>query len=156
MQFVSRDQIASVAELHDAGPALQTRPERLARWAELLGREPDLRLRSLGEIEFLAEADRAALRVDGSPLTVAFQDPVLRGSGLGSDRYGDAVRFFGLSDREAHRLLCSCMNGFSMQAGTTARRVERLARRTPARVLAPLAALWTAIAAGAGALWLAH
>ena len=156
MQFVSRDQISGIAELHGDGVLLRTRAERLTRWADALRRSPDTRLRSLGEIEFVPEAQRDELRADGSPLTVAFEDPMLRAAGLGSDCYGDAVQFFQLSEREAHRLLCSCMNGWSMHAGTTAYRVERLAEKTPGRFLARRAALWTTAAAGAGALWLAH
>lgn len=78
MEFASRDQIGGVAELHEAGRGLQTRAERLARWAEVLKRDPDRTLRSLGEIEFVPEEEREALRVDGSPLTVAFEDPLLR------------------------------------------------------------------------------
>jgi len=135
MEFASRDQIAGLAELHRAESGLRTRAERLARWAEVLRRGPDRILRSLGEIEFVPEAEREALRVDGSPLTVAFEDPVLRAAGLGSDRYGEAVAFFGLSEREAHRLLCSCMNGWSMRSGVVGGRVERLATKTPNRLV---------------------
>src|SRR5215207_8149828 len=85
---------------------LTTRPDStrsgsaLARWAEVLKRDPDRTLRSLGEIEFVPEEEREALRVDGSPLTIAFEDPLLRVAGRASDRYGDAVRIFELSERE--------------------------------------------------------
>ena len=155
MEFASRDQIGGVAELHEAGRGLQTRAERLARWAEVLKRDPDRTLRSLGEIEFVPEGEREALRIDGSPLTVAFEDSLLRVAGLASDRYGDAVRFFELSEREAHRLLCSCMNGWSMRAGALGSRVERLAARKPSRILARWLGIWGS-AAAATALWILH
>src|SRR5215212_4226060 len=67
------------------------------------------------------------MRSDNSPLTVAFHDPILRDEGLASDRLGDASSFFELTEGQAHRLLCSCMNGWSMLAGTTARRIHRIA-----------------------------
>lgn len=112
-------------------------------------------MRSLGEIEFVPEEEREALRVDGSPLTVAFEDPLLRVAGLASDRYGDAVRFFELSEREAHRLLCSCMNGWRMRAGALGSRVERPAVRKPSRILARWLGIWGS-AAAATALWILH
>jgi hypothetical protein len=155
MEFATRDQIAGVAELLEAGRGLQTRAERLARWAEVLKRDPDRTLRSLGEIEFVPEGEREALRIDGSPLTVAFEDSLLRVAGLQSDKYGDAIRFFGLSEREGHRLLCSCMNGWSMRAGAVGSRVERLAARKPGRILARWLGIWSS-AAAATALWMLH
>ena len=155
MEFASRDQIAGVAELHEAGRGLRTRAERLARWAEVLKRDPDRTLRSLGEIEFVPEGEREALRADGSPLTVAFKDPLLRIAGLESDRYGDAVRFFELSEREAHRLLCSYMNGWSMRAGVVGSRVEQVAEQKPSRILARWLGIW-GCAAVATALWILH
>ena len=116
-----------LADLHDGVPNVLSRRERLERWAAVLEREPERRLRSLGEIEFTPEAERAALRADNSPLAVAFSDPVLRASGLAGDRLGDAMAFFGLSERQAHRLLCSCMNGWRIEAGKAARSIRRLA-----------------------------
>jgi hypothetical protein len=108
--------------------AILSRQERLERWALVLERNPKRPLRSLGEIEFAPRAERGLLRSDDSPLTVAFEDPVLRADGLRSDRLGDAIEFFDLSERQAHRLLCSCMNGWSMEAGSTARKVRRIAQ----------------------------
>ena len=114
------------ADVHDA-PRLLSRRERLERWAELLERDAERRLRSLGEIELVPKAERAALRADHSPLTVAYADPVLRTAGLGSDRLGDAMAFFALSEGQAHRLLCSCRNGWRIEAGRLAGAVRRLA-----------------------------
>lgn len=114
------------ADVHDA-PRLLSRRERLERWAEVLERAPERRLRSLGEIELVPKAERPALRADNSPLTIAYADPVLRTAGLGGDRLGDAMAFFDLSERQAHRLLCSCMNGWRIEAGRAAGAVRRLA-----------------------------
>lgn len=127
MEHKPVEKLRSVAEVHEFKQGFLSRQERLDRWAELLERQPKRRLRSLGEIEFTPEEKRPELRSDESPITVAFEDPVLRADGLKSDRLGDAMEFFDLSERSAHRLLCSCMNGWSMEAGSTARKVRRLA-----------------------------
>jgi hypothetical protein len=127
MEHKPVETLRGVAEVHEFKQGFLSRRERLERWAEVLERQPKRRLRSLGEIEFTPEDKRPELRSDESPITVAFEDPVLRADGLRSDKLGDAVEFFDLSDRAAHRLLCSCMNGWSMEAGVTARKVRRLA-----------------------------
>jgi hypothetical protein len=127
MEHKPVEKLRRVAEVHEFKQDFLSRHERLERWAELLERQPKRRLRSLGEIEFTPKDKQPELRSDESPITVAFEDPVLRADGLKGDRLGDAMEFFDLSDRDAHRLLCSCMNGWSMEAGSTARRVRRLA-----------------------------
>ena len=127
MEYKTFDQLRRLADVHAAERRSMTRRERLERWAELLEREPSRRLRSLGEIEFKTKEERRVMRSDNSPLTVAFHDPVLRAEGLASDQLGDAMSFFELTEGQAHRLLCSCMNGWSMEAGSTARKVRRLA-----------------------------
>jgi hypothetical protein len=126
MEHKPVDALRTRADVHDA-PRLLSRRERLERWAEMLERAPERRLRSLGEIEFVPRAERPALRADNSPLTIAYADPVLRAAGLGSDRLGDAMAFFELSEHQAHRLLCSCMNGWRIEAGRAAGAVRRLA-----------------------------
>lgn len=152
MEYRTFDQLRRVADVH-AEQRSMSRRERLERWAEVLGREPSRRLRSLGEIEFKTKEERHVMRSDNSPLTVAFHDPILRAEGLASDRLGDAVSFFELSDGQAHRLLCSCMNGWSMLAGTTARRVQRIANpNIRLRVAAGLTA--AALAAAPAAVYL--
>ncbi len=127
MEHKPVETLRGVAEVREFKQGFLSRRERLERWAELLERQPKRRLRSLGEIEFTPEEKRPELRSDESPLTVAFEDPVLRADGLKSDKLGDAMEYFDLSERAAHRLLCSCMNGWSMEAGSTARKVHRLA-----------------------------
>lgn len=127
MEHKPVDVLRGLADVHGGGLRLLSRRERLERWAEVLEREPERRLRALGEIEFVPKAQRPALRADHSPLAVAYADPVLRAAGLGGDRLGDAMAFFELSERQAHRLLCSCMNGWRIEAGRAARSVRRLA-----------------------------
>jgi hypothetical protein len=144
MEHKPVETLRGVAEVHAFNQGFLSRRERLERWAEVLERQPKRRLRSLGEIEFTPEEKRPELRSDESPLTVAFEDPVLRAAGLRSDRLGDAVEFFDLSDRGAHRLLCSCMNGWSMEAGVTARKVRRLANPDHRLMLFASAGLLTA------------
>lgn len=127
MEHKPVEKLRSVAEVHRSEHGFLSRRERLERWVDLLERDPKRRLRSLGEIEFTPEEKRLELRSDNSPLTVAFEDSILRADGLKSDKLGDGMDFFGLSERSAHRLLCSCMNGWSMEAGSAAKKVRRLA-----------------------------
>ncbi len=129
MKHTPVSEISRVADVHvvPLKPPL-TRVQRLERWAEALEREPDRVLTSLEEIEWKAEDDRGAMRADGSALTVAYEDPVLRTEGLASDRLEDATAFFRLTDAEAHFALCSCVYGQTMQAGVAARRVRMIAR----------------------------
>jgi hypothetical protein len=116
------DHVADLTPESRAAPL--SRRERLERWAELLERQPDRTLRTLEEIEWKPRSERLALRADGSPLSVAFADPVLRSEGLKSDRLGDAMSFFELSEHEAHIVLCSCNGGETISAGETARRLR--------------------------------
>ena len=117
MEHKPVEKLRSVAEVHEFNQGFLSRRERLERWAEVLERQPKRRLRSLGEIEFVPKDKRPELRSDESPITVAFEDPVLRAAGLKGDTLGDAMEFFELSEGASHRLLCSCMNGWSMEAG---------------------------------------
>ena len=76
-------------------------------------------------VEYLSSGERQHLRADDLPLTVAFQDDHLRAAGLESDRLGDAMRFFGLSDNQAHFLVCDCYyGGGAMDATQVARRIR--------------------------------
>ncbi|MCB5175827.1 MULTISPECIES: hypothetical protein [Microvirga] len=123
MEHRPLSELSSVADLKKPVRVLSRR-ERLDRWAELLEREPDRLLRTLDEIEWKPKAERRALRADDSALTIAFNDPVLRSDGLGSDRFGDAVDFFQISEHDAHIVLCSCHGGESMRSEEAARRVR--------------------------------
>ena len=75
------------------------------------------------------------MRSIGSPLSVAFEDPVLRAEGLTSDTYGDAKRFFQLSDWQLHNIVCYCHHGVTMTAGTAARHVRAVADGSRSRGL---------------------
>ena len=72
MEYRTRQQLQGLAAIADAPALALSRRERLERWADLLARDPDRRLRSLHDIEFRPAAERLALRADGSALTVAF------------------------------------------------------------------------------------
>jgi hypothetical protein len=128
-------EMSRVADVHavPSKPAM-TRRQRLERWAQVLEQEPARELRSLEEIEWKSKAERRAMRAEGSPLTVAFEDPVLRAEGLASDRLGDASDFFGLSTHDAHFALCSCVHGRSMPANVAAYRVRLLMTRERAAI----------------------
>jgi hypothetical protein len=106
-----------------------SRRERLERWAVVLERAASTSLTPLLDVEFVAPRERAALRSDGSPLAIALDDPVLRREGLGSDRFGDGGEFFGLSLRQAHRVLCSCGYVGTMRATEVARRIRAIVLR---------------------------
>ena len=138
MKYKSLEQVAREADVHAA--AGMSRRERLERWAELIEQQPDRRLHSIDGTEFGPRQERRAKRADRSPLTVAFEDPVLRAEGLRGDRVGDAVDFFNLSERDVHHLVCYCHFGQTVSAGAVAARLRMMARRAelpalPARYL---------------------
>lgn len=116
-------------------PGTMTRSQRLERWAELLDRHAG-RVEALERIEFLAAVDRRAAAGPNSPMAIAFADPLLRDEGLAGDTLGDAMDFFELSEREAHRLFCDCHYGGSMTGSGLARRLRTLAARRP------MASIW--------------
>jgi hypothetical protein len=143
MEHKPLSELSGVAtvQLSPPKPAM-TRQQRLGRWAEALERDPKRTLRSLEEIEWKSVEERRAVRADESPLTVAFEDPVLRAEGLAGDRLGDAIDFFELSDSQAHYALCSCFHGHAMQAGEAARRVRGMMRSSHGS-----AAMWSGVGA---------
>ena len=118
------DDLGATAALTLVKSQTLSRRERLERWAELLEREPHRRLKALWRVEFVAEAERALIRADDSPISLAFADPVLRGAGLEGDRLGDAEKFFELSSEQAHHLLCDCHYYGRMDGETVAHRVR--------------------------------
>jgi len=121
MEHKHLDQLRSVADIQ---PRPLSRQQRLERWIDLLERDPMRCLNTLGEIEYKPPAERARIREDNSPLSVAYEDPILRADGLESDRLGDAMRYFALSDGQAHYALCSCLSGGTMEAATCAKRLR--------------------------------
>jgi hypothetical protein len=118
-------ELEGVAEIHSAQMSKQ---QRLLRWADLLERQANRILNSLMEVEYAPPQARAEMQVDDSPLSVAFEDPVLRAEGLKSDKFGDAVNFFELSEDEAHWVVCYCHHGRQVDARTVAGAVRDLAR----------------------------
>ncbi len=156
MEYKRVEDLRDLADVHDTAriaetaPPAMTRRERLERWALVLERDPHRRLRSLGEIETRSRAERLQMRAPDSPLTVAFDDPVLRAAGLKGDTLGDAIDFFELNENQSHRLLCSCMNGWTMSSGKVARSVQQIAAPGKGLLLLGLAA--AAVAGGVPAL----
>ncbi len=128
MKLKTLEELKQVAEVR---PPLtrdrMSKRQRLERWAEVLELAPQRYLRSLFETEYMWPRRRYALREDNSSLTVAFQDPVLRDEGLKSDRYGDALKFFELSDGELHHIVCYCHHGSTMSPQAVAHRVRAAA-----------------------------
>src|ERR671910_1782769 len=127
MKYRNLEQIAREADVHQA--LAMSRRDRLERWAELLAQQPERRLRAIGGTEFGTRRERRAKRAGDSPLTVAFEDPVLRAEGLRGDRVGDAVDFFNLSEGDVHHLVCYCHFGQTVSAGAVAARLRMMARR---------------------------
>jgi hypothetical protein len=127
MKYRSLEQITLEADVH---PGMgMSRRERLERWAELLERQPNRRLSTIEGTEFGSRREREAKRSDHSPLTVAFEDPVLRAAGLRGDRVGDTVEFFDLSHGEVHRLVCYCHYGRTVTPGTVAAGLRMMAQQ---------------------------
>ncbi|WFP64878.1 hypothetical protein [Mesorhizobium sp. WSM4904] len=119
MRHQTLDQLHAVAEVRTAKPAM-SRTQRLERWAELLEREPSRLLTALTGTEYRAPAERNVMRGDGSPISVALEDPVLHDEGLKGDSYGEAKRFFQLTDYQLHEIVCYCHVGDVMQASRAA------------------------------------
>jgi hypothetical protein len=135
MEHRTSAELESFAEV--IRPQKLSRKELLDRWALALETRKGARLCTLRETEHIPAKERSALRQDNSPLTVAFEDPVLRSAGLTSDRYGDVADFFGLSHWQLHDVVCNCHFGESVEAELVAARVRRLSAR--ARSLATFA-----------------
>jgi len=135
MQHKSLDEVGQIAKVSPIGIAQKkmSRRERLERWATALERLERKPLKSLMRIEFMTEEERCLLREENTPLSVAYEDPILREEGLASDRYGDSITFFELTREEAHYLVCDCHYHGSMTAAEVAGRVRSVARRFSVR-----------------------
>ena len=133
MKHQTLEQLQVVAEV-DQGYSRQTmsRSQRLERWAQLLERDPDRRLSTLHQTEYQPANARAIMRGDDTPISIAFHDLVLRGAGLKGDSYGEAKRFFELTDGQLHEVICYCHFGATVSAATAARHIRGvLAGRQP-------------------------
>lgn len=142
MEFKTSGELARIAEIYPDAPRqiVLSRQERLERWAEVL-RRSNRRLQTLHGTEYQRVSVRDRMRADDSALTVAFDDPRLKAEGLVGDSYGDAKRFFELSDDEMHRVVCDCHLGFSASSRMVARRVDEIAHPRPGM----LRRMWSAV-----------
>ena len=158
MQHRSVERIAGEADV--LAPACLSPHGRLERWAEVLERQP-ARLRAIPDVEQGGRREREARRVDQSPLTVAYADPVLRAAGLRGDTVGDAAAFFGLSQAQLHHLVCGCQHGPTLEPQASAVELRALTQRAEActasilhlAVVGAAFAVLMAAAAVAGALF---
>ncbi|MBW9113947.1 hypothetical protein JNB88_09895 [Rhizobium cauense] len=125
MKHQTLEQLQHIADIDQEYPhRVMSRSERLERWVELLDRAPHRRLATLYQTEHQPTAVLALLRSDNSPISVAFEDPIMRAAGLENDTYGQAKKFFGLSDGELHNVLCYCHFGATVSAATAAHYVR--------------------------------
>jgi hypothetical protein len=130
MEHKTIEDLTRVARVHPEGARQRSllRRDRLHRFADVLERfQGPLSL--LHRVEYLTESERMLLRNDQSPLSVAFNDPVLRAEGLEGDRFGDAIHFFKLTRWEAHELLCDCHYSGPINPGMIARRARIIGNR---------------------------
>jgi hypothetical protein len=132
MEHQTLDALRDKAVVLDATIALSSKKALLLRWADLLAAKPHARAGLVHGFEFGSE--RSAISKQEwygnwrSPLHVAYADPALRAKGFVSGTYEEAIRFFSLTDREAHYLLCDCHYLPGATLGDVARRVRRVAR----------------------------
>ncbi|WP_274629541.1 hypothetical protein [Arvimicrobium flavum] len=126
MKHQTIDELQAVAEIQPGLPRTLTRSERLQRWAELLERDPGRRLSTLHQTEYQAPLARDRMSSEGSPISVAFADDVLREAGMKNDTYGEAKRFFELTDGQLHEVICYCHFGSSVSAATAAAHVRQI------------------------------
>ena len=126
MRRQSLKQVQKTANVYHRLPQidLSTQRGRLERWNELLRQEPVRLLTTFTNTEYLSPELRDRLRCDDSPLSVAFADPLMREAGLAGDTYGDAKRFFSLTDRQLHRVVCYCHHGAQTYAAGIACQVR--------------------------------
>lgn len=121
MRHQTKDQLQAIAEVRiDPVRPTMDRNQRLNRWSELLQREPARLLTALTGTEYRAPLERNAMRGDNSPISVAFEDELLREEGLQDDTYGEAKRFFELTDNQLHEIVCYCHVGATMQSSRAA------------------------------------
>ncbi len=140
MEHKSARELRAVADVSLIPPPPLGRTGRLKRWADLLASDPDRRIRLVHELEFAPKSAQSQMRANDSALSIAYADPLFRSMGLNGDRVGDGQAFFGLSESQAHRLLCSCLHGEAMPAGDAAGLVRAVANPLPGTLLRGLVA----------------
>ncbi|AMN42690.1 hypothetical protein [Rhodoplanes sp. Z2-YC6860] len=121
---------AAIVELEKrvAPSPRELRRMRLQRLAHVLAQHAGP-VTLLTRIEYLPEPDRLPLRIDNSPLEIAYRDPVLRAQGLAGDRLADGMTFFDLSQAEVHYLLCDCHYSGMITGDMIAARARSVANR---------------------------
>ena len=124
MRHQTLDQLHTVAEVRRDPTHVMDRTQRIERWAELLERQPNRLLAALAGTEYRSSPERDVMRGDGTPISVAFEDPRLREEGLKDDCYGQAKSFFELTDNQLHEIVCYCHVGATMQASRAAQSVR--------------------------------
>ncbi|MDP9813488.1 hypothetical protein J2W42_006362 [Rhizobium tibeticum] len=144
MKHQTLEQLQTIADIDQAYPhRIMSRSERLERWVELLEMSPHRRLATLYQTEHQPTSVLSLLRSDNSPISVAFEDPILRAAGLEDDTYGQGKRFFGLTDGELHNVLCYCHFGATVSAATAAHYVRGILGAERPGLFARLRALFT-------------
>lgn len=117
-----------IAELLTAVPIQMTRREKLLRWAELV-RKWDKPLHLFHGLEYMTPRELERYRIEASDLTalgIAASDPEFRAQGLtATPTIGDALRFFNVTQHEAHAFSCDC--GGYIGNREQAARIEALA-----------------------------
>jgi hypothetical protein len=126
MEHKPLSELETIADVNDAETVFLTREQRLERWIKGLEVQPKRLLRPLYEIEYSPLDERRECRADNSPLTVAYEDAVLRSQGLQSDRLGDCMDFFGMTEHQMHYAFCSCHVGSNFNGKQAADRLRRL------------------------------
>ena len=126
MEHKPLSELETIADVKRAETVFLTREQRLDRWIKALEAQPKRLLRPLYEIEYSPLDERRECRADNSPLTVAYEDPVFRAQGLQSDRLGDCMDFFAITERQMHYAFCSCHVGSSFDGKQAADRLRRL------------------------------
>ncbi|TIR18300.1 MAG: hypothetical protein E5X34_22255 [Mesorhizobium sp.] len=123
MKHQTFQELNEVAEVEASFPAM-TRTQRLEHWAMLLERNPERCLAAFPGTEYMTLDVRDKAQSLGSALSIAFADTILRAEGLKSDSYGEAKRFFELTDWQLHAIVCHCHVGGTMKAGWAAVQVR--------------------------------
>jgi len=123
MKHQTLEELHGMAEVERSFPGM-TRRQRLEHWAMLLERNSEQCLAAFPGTEYMTFDVRHKAQSLGSALSVAFADPILRAEGLKNDTYGEAKRFFELTDWQLHAIVCHCHVGGTMKAGWAAVQVR--------------------------------
>lgn len=109
-------------------PPKMTRAEKLHHWAELV-RKADHRIGLMHAVEYMSRADLAHVQIGHvmhTALGIAALDPKFQAEGLSTTTsLGDALRFFEVTQHQAHAFSCDC--GGAISNAEQADRIARLA-----------------------------